>query len=231
MEGREAGSHGELNAGHMDQTKIQWAAGEVAAVFACQSTVPPQQRPDLPSSPSPLVCFLNTSVEQERTKPVGTTVPCWRLSWQLLKELIPHRTKGKKEDLSGRSVGRGIWPYTSTIPGGYRNPLVCTLGAQPAETPCPNQQSWDPRCRVWGLCGSHPIHMGHESVPRDPISVLYLQYVLSPQRFPASELRVLPWLICGPFSSLHHVEFTWGQAPLSGLLLCSSEWKPLEVSH
>ena len=76
MEGREAGSHGELNAGHMDQTKIQWAVGEVAAVFACQSTVPPQQRPDLPSSPSPLVCFLNTSVEQERTKPVGTMVPC-----------------------------------------------------------------------------------------------------------------------------------------------------------
>ena len=61
--GKYAGSPGELIAGHMDQTNGQWAAGEVAAVISFQSTVPPQQRPDLPLSPSPLVCFLNTSVE------------------------------------------------------------------------------------------------------------------------------------------------------------------------
>ena len=51
--GRDAGSPGELIAGHMDQINGQWAAGEVAAVISFQSTVPPQQRPDLPSSPSP----------------------------------------------------------------------------------------------------------------------------------------------------------------------------------
>ncbi|XP_043345462.1 uncharacterized protein LOC122706321 [Cervus elaphus] len=37
-----------------------------------ESTVPPQQRPDLPTSPSPLACFCNTSVEQERTEPART---------------------------------------------------------------------------------------------------------------------------------------------------------------
>ena len=43
---------------------------------------------------------------------------------------------------------------------------------------------------------------------------------LSPLRFLTSELRVLPWLTSGPFSSLHLVTFTWGQVHLSGLLLC-----------
>ena len=50
----------------------------------------------------------------------------------------------------------------------------------------------DPSLEVWALCGSHPIHMGQESIPRDPISVLYLQCVLSPERVPTNELRVLP---------------------------------------
>ena len=99
----------------------------------------------------------------------------------------------------------------SAIPGGYRNPLVFTLGAQAAETWCPNQWSWDPKWRVWGggvtletveMCrpgtGSgdyvslNPIHMGQDPVPGDHISALYLQFVLAPQKFPASELRVLP---------------------------------------
>ena len=47
MAGREAGSPGELIAGHTDQVKSQWAASEVAAVISFQSTFPPQQRPDL----------------------------------------------------------------------------------------------------------------------------------------------------------------------------------------
>ena len=44
--GREAGSPGELIAGHMDQTKGQWAAGEVAAVVSFWLTIPPQERLD-----------------------------------------------------------------------------------------------------------------------------------------------------------------------------------------
>ena len=40
--------------------------------------------------------------------------------------------------------------HLSTQPGGYRNSLVSTIGAQPAETWCPNQGSCHPGCRVWG---------------------------------------------------------------------------------
>ena len=37
----------------------------------------------------------------------------------------------------------------SAKPGDYRNSLVSTKGAQPAETWCPNQGSCHQRCRVW----------------------------------------------------------------------------------
>ena len=55
MARREAGSLGELIAGHMDQAKSQRAGGDVAAVISFQSTVPPQQRPDLPLVSQPCV--------------------------------------------------------------------------------------------------------------------------------------------------------------------------------
>ena len=77
MEGREAGSPGEFIAGHMDQAKSQWAAGEVAVLlpgyllpvdllpgdhpYSAESRLAPR----LPALH--LVCFLNTSMEQERT--------------------------------------------------------------------------------------------------------------------------------------------------------------------
>ena len=72
MEGREAGSPGEFIAGHMDQAKSQWAAGEVAVLlpgyllpgdhpYSAESGLAPR----LPALH--LVCFLNTSMEQERT--------------------------------------------------------------------------------------------------------------------------------------------------------------------
>ena len=47
MVGREAGSPGELIAGHTDQAKSQRAKCDVAAVISFQSTIPTQQRPDL----------------------------------------------------------------------------------------------------------------------------------------------------------------------------------------
>ena len=74
MAGREAGSPGELIAGHMDQAKSQRAAGEVAAVISFQSTVSTQQRPAPCLSALRLVCFLHTSVEQERIKPARSKV-------------------------------------------------------------------------------------------------------------------------------------------------------------
>ena len=72
--GREAGSPGELTAGHTDQAKSQWAAGDVAAGISFQSTAPPR----LPALH--LACFLNTSVEQERTEPARTKVMCTTLA-------------------------------------------------------------------------------------------------------------------------------------------------------
>ena len=125
----------------------------------------------------------------------------------------------------------------STVPGGYRNPLVSALGVRPAEILRPNQGSRGPRCRAWGagvaletvgvwpgsvlgIVWVSPMHVGQEPVPGDPLSALYLQCVSSPLRSPASELRVLPWLTRGPFSSLHLVAFILSQAALSGFLLC-----------
>ena len=55
MARREAGSPGELIAGHTDQAKSQWAAGDDAAVISFQSTIPTQQRPDLPFAFQPCV--------------------------------------------------------------------------------------------------------------------------------------------------------------------------------
>ena len=102
--------------------------------------------------------------------------------------------------------------------GGYRNPLVSHFRGPTSRYWCPNEGSCDPRCRVWGLCGSHPIFMGRDPVPRDPISALYLPCAWSLRRFPTSG----NWgcWTCGPFSSLHLATFTWGQVPLSRLLLC-----------
>ena len=86
------------------------------------------------------------------------------------------------------------------------------------------------RCRIWGggviletveVCpqvlgfmwvSAHP-HGSGSCVHRDHTSALCLQCVLSPRRFPKSEVRVLPWLTCGPFSSPCGIH-------LSGLLLC-----------
>ena len=53
MSRREAGLPGELIAGHMDQAKSQWAAGEVAAVISFWSIVPTSREQTCPSSPSP----------------------------------------------------------------------------------------------------------------------------------------------------------------------------------
>ena len=89
-------------------------------------------------------------------------------------------------------------------------------GAQPAETGVLTKGHVSPGAGPGDCVGLTP-HMGQDPVPGDPVSA---QCVLSPWTFPTSELRVLPWLTCVPFSSLHLVAFIWGQAPLGGLLLC-----------
>ena len=80
MARREAGSPGELIAGHMDQAKGRWAAGEVAAVLPGDRPYSAETRP-APRLPAlRLVCFLNTSVEQERTEPARIKGVCSTLS-------------------------------------------------------------------------------------------------------------------------------------------------------
>ena len=64
-------------------------------------------------------------------------------------------------------VWRGERPYTSFYHP-RRSPLVSALGAQAAETWGPNQGSWDPRGRVWGLCGS---------LPSTWVRILYLETI------------------------------------------------------
>ena len=59
--------------------------------------------------------------------------------------------KGKgRTSLEKCGERRATATLLSTVPGGYRNPLISTLGVQPAEAWCPNQGSWGPRCRDWG---------------------------------------------------------------------------------
>ena len=136
------------------------------------------------------MCFLHTSVEQERTKPARTKVVCSTFIMTAIKTVNITEPKGKKEGFPVTRVGRRNRPCTSFYHP-RRSPLVSTLGAQPAETWCPNQGSWEPRGRAWGLCGSHPTHVDQDPVPGDYISALYL-CVLSPLRLTTSELRVLP---------------------------------------
>ena len=138
-------------------------------------------------------------------------------------------TKNQREERRtslGKASGEETNPILlSTILRDYRNPLVSTLGAQQRPgvltkgrgTPSSGSggvvspwRVWKgvPRCRVWGLCGSHPIHMGQDPVYTETTHLLFTCHVSCPLRFPASELRLFPWLTCGPFPSLHLVAFT-----------------------
>ena len=67
--GREAGSPGELTAGHTDQAKSQWAAGDVAAGISFQSIIPTQQRPDLPLVSQPCVWHVFSTPQWNKKGP------------------------------------------------------------------------------------------------------------------------------------------------------------------
>ena len=55
----------------------------------------------------------------------------------------------------------------SAIPGGYRSPLISTLGAQPAETWGPNQGSWA-QVQGLGIVWVSPLPRGSGSCTRRP---------------------------------------------------------------
>ena len=179
----------------MDQAKSQWAAGEVAAVISFQLTSLLSRDQTSPSSPSPASGVFSQHLSRTRKDRA-----CQNQGsvFNIIKTAVKtgNITQNQREEM--RTSLEQVWgeetdpTLLSTIPGGYRNPLVFTLGAQAAETWGPNQGSCNPWCWDLGLCGSHPIHKGQESLPGNPISALYLQCVLFSLRYPTSELGVLP---------------------------------------
>ena len=138
---------------------------------------------------------------------------CPALSWHLWKQLKYIQPKGRDEDFSGASVGRGDQPYTSTIPGSYRDPL---LRGPTSRKWCPNQGSCDPRCRVWRLCRSHTRHMGRDPVPGNPVSsVCFVPLEISNiWTEGVSLINLWSFSFCSPSRS--HMR----PGTLSGLLLC-----------
>ena len=144
-----AGVSGQLIAGHMGQAKSQWAAGEVAAVLSFQQSVHAQQRPDLPlvSSPAPGVFsrHLSRTTKDRDCQHQGSV---FNVTLTAVTTVNIREPKGKRRTSLGQVGGRRLRPL-SARPGAYRNSLLSTVGAQPAETWCPNQGSCHQRCRVW----------------------------------------------------------------------------------
>ena len=236
---------GQLIAGRVDQAKSQWAAGEAAAVLSFQQTVHTQQRPELLLSSSPesgvfLQHLCRTTKAQDchhqgsvfNTMMTAVETVSITQSWREKRRASLGHVRGKETDLT----------RLSTQPRGYRTSLVSTVGAQPAETWCPKQGSghpryrilevchpgdWtcDPRCRVWGLCGSHCTHSHLDPVCRDPMCALYLSV-----SGPLWDFQHLNWGCCltnpRSFFSSSFVAFTWGPVPIEWVAaLRSAGWK------
>ena len=68
MAGREAGSPGELIAGHTDQVKSQWAAGEAAAVLSFQSTVSSEENRAAPRLSAQLSHVFSTPQRDKKDR-------------------------------------------------------------------------------------------------------------------------------------------------------------------
>ena len=146
-----AGLPGQLIAGHMDQAKSQKAAG------CCCDLVPVDglyyQRPELPLVFQPSVCcvFMTTKRNNQRLK-------CKHQGgvFNIIRKAVKAVNITEKQTEKRRMSLGQVWGketdliLQSTQPGGHRDSLVSTIGAQPAETWCPDQGSCHPRCRVLG---------------------------------------------------------------------------------
>ena len=123
---------------------------------------------------------------------------------------ITENQKEERKTSLGKASGEETDPtFLSTILGDYRSPLVSTLGTQQRPgvltkgraTPGAGSGEVVSPWRVWKCApvqalrivwpSPHPRGSG-SCVHGDHMSALSLQCVLSPRRFPASELRVLP---------------------------------------
>ena len=160
----------------MDQAKSQWAAGEVAAVISFQLTSLLSRDQTSPSSPSPASGVFSqhlSGTRKDRACQNQGSV------FNIIKTAVKtvNITQNQREEM--RTSLEQVWgeetdpTLLSTIPGGYRNPLVFALGAQAAETWGPNQGSCDPWCWDLGLCGSHPFHVGQDPVYTETTCLLF----------------------------------------------------------
>ena len=121
----------------MDQAKSQWAAGEVAAVISFQLTSLLSRDQTSPSSPSPASGVFSQHLSRTRKDRA-----CQNQGsvFNIIKTAVKtgNITQNQREEM--RTSLEQVWgeetdpTLLSTIPGGYRNPLISTLGVQPAET-------------------------------------------------------------------------------------------------
>ena len=103
---------------------------------------------------------------------------------------ITQNQREERRTSLGQASGEETNPtLLSAIPGDYRNPLVSTLGAQQrpgvltkgraspgagsGEVVSPGECGSVPQCRLWGLCGSHPIHVGQDPVYTETTGLLF----------------------------------------------------------
>ena len=164
-----------------------------------------------PCSPAPRVCFLSCFCETRKDQACqeqGSTSGIVTTAVETVNITQNQREKmrtsmgqrgGRRPTLHRFLPSQEIIGTHSFLPQGpnQQRPGVLTKGrgtpsAGSGEVVSP-WRLWKcvPRYRVWGLCGSHRIHMGRDPVPGDHIFALYLRCVLFPWRFPVSELRVL----------------------------------------
>ena len=114
-------------------------------VISFQSAIPTQQRPDLPSSPSPASGVFSQPLSGTRKdQACQNQGSVFNIIMTGIKTVnITQNQREERRTSLGQVWGEETNPAVlSDILGSYRNPLVSTLGAQAAETPCPTQGSW-----------------------------------------------------------------------------------------
>ena len=179
---------------------------------------PPQQRTELPLDFQPSSPVSSSSQWNKTDRARQSHGGVFNIIMAAAETVHITQNQSKEQDLSGTMWGEETNPsLLSTVPGGYRN---VTLGVQPAETWCPKQGSCHSRSRGWGggvtletvgVCPqvpglgtvwASPHPPGSGTCAWRPHVCSLLAACLSPLRSADSELRLLPWLTRGPFSSV-----------------------------
>ena len=153
--------------------------GQQVRLLPCSpsSRLSPPKRTDLPVSPSPAsgVCSQHLSGTRKE-QPCQTQGSVFNIIMTAVKTVnITAEPKGGGERRTslGQVWGQETKPtLISTIPAVTGTHSFPPLG--------PNQQRLGaltkgrgPRCRVWGLCGSHPFHMGQDPVYMETTCLLF----------------------------------------------------------